>query len=306
LHQQQNYVQRLIDIESKRVSAEVDHPLLLTHAKLLRARTRLQSQALGIAERKAREAFSALVGRAPDQAGLIENSMPLLPDNPASTVENRDVLRQFMAYRDIVQLDYVAGHMNRLKVTHDMELARASIGTLVAAHIDEAISFIALLQLNNQIRMAKIQFLGASDDLEAWAYGRATPHVNQAFAPPESVASDSSAPSAGVTSGAQAPSLLSILIAPAIKELPVGKSQQFSAVATYINGRVRDITSEANWSCSTDTGAVLSSTGLLTGLSLGAVTIHVEFQGLKHSRKLTVTEQAIDEYLLPDHRNAIP
>ena len=206
-----------------------------------------------------------------------------------------------LAYRDIVQLDYQAEYLSRIKATHDMALARASIGSLVAAHITEEMKLIALLELNNQIRMAKIQTLGASGDLEAWALGHSAQSANPSSAPAAIPPTDSPALSAGVASSAETPSLLSILIAPAIKDLQVGKSQQYSAIATWSNGRARDVSAEAIWSCSSDTGAVLSSTGLLTGLSVGAVTIRAEFQGAAHSRKLEIIEQPTDEYLLPQH-----
>jgi hypothetical protein len=93
----------------------------------------------------------------------------------------------------------------------------------------------------------------------------------------------------------QSPWLLFILISPAIKELHAGKSQQYTAVAKYSDGHAKDVTSEANWSCSNDTGAILSTTGLLTGLSVRVVTVNVEFKGLTQSRKLSITEQPMDE-----------
>jgi hypothetical protein len=295
LHQQQEYVNRLMDIESRRVSAKVDQPLLLTHAKLLRARTRMESAALRTFEHKTRVALSALVGLPSDQVAAVENSMPPLPGKLATTVENDETLQQLTAYRDIVQLDYVSESMARLKISHDMLLAKASVGSLVAAHITEEIKFGALLQLNNHIRTAKIQFLSASDDLESWALRRPTPNANRSLAPPIPPETGLSSQAADLTSSVQSPSLLSILISPAIKELQSGKSQQYSAVATYSDGHARDVTSEANWSCSSDTNAVLSATGLLTGLSVGVVTVSVEFQGLTQSRRLSITEQPIDE-----------
>jgi hypothetical protein len=306
LHQQQEYVSRLMDIESRRVSAEVDHPLLLTQAKLLRARTRMETAALESLERKTRAGLSGLTGLPLDQVEPVDDSMPPLPDELTRSGENSEVLRQLLAYRDVVQLDYVSEYINRLKVTHDMELAKTSIGNLVAAHITEEIKFIALLELNSQIRAAKIQFLGETDGLEAWALGQAMPDGSHLIAPPNTPESDSPASPGSLNSSAQTASLLSILVTPAIKELPVGKSQQFSAIATYSNGHAKDVTSEADWSCSSDTGALLSTTGLLTGLSVGAVAVHVDFQGLTHSRKLTITEQPVDEYLSRDHRSAIP
>jgi hypothetical protein len=236
----------------------------------------------------------------------VESSIPPLPEDSTTSLENREVLRRLVAYRDIVQLDYVSDFMTRLKVTHDMALGKASIGSLVAAHISEEMQFIALLQFNDRIRAAKVQFMGASGDLENWAFGRQSPIANQSSAPPQAPASDSSASSGSSAPSAPAPSILSILISPAIRELQVGRSQQYSAIATYTSGGIRDATTDAVWSCSTDTGAVLSSTGLLTGLSPGVVTVQVEFQGIQQSRKLSVTGQPVDEYLAPDRRDATP
>jgi len=303
---QQDLVLRLIDIESRRVSAEVDPPLLLTQAKLLRARTRMESGSLSTSERDTRIALSTLIGLPPDQPEAVESSIPPLPEDSTTSLENREVLRRLVAYRDIVQLDYVSDFMTRLKVTHDMALGKASIGSLVAAHISEEMQFIALLQFNDRIRAAKVQFMGASGDLENWAFGRQSPIANQSSAPPQAPASDSSASSGSSAPSAPAPSILSILISPAIRELQVGRSQQYSAIATYTSGGIRDATTDAVWSCSTDTGAVLSSTGLLTGLSPGVVTVQVEFQGIQQSRKLSVTGQPVDEYLAPDRRDATP
>ena len=300
LDRQQDFVSRLIDIESRRVSAEVDHPLLLMQAKLLRARTRMESEALLAFEGKTRSALSAVVGLPPDQVDPVENSLPPLSEILTSSPENRAVLQQLAAYRDIVQLDYASEYTSRLKVTHAMALGKSSIGSLVAIHVTEEMKFDALLQVNNQIRMAKIQFLGMSDDLENWAFGRTTSEPISPFTLPQSPESGSLAPSAGPDSSVPAPSLLSIVIAPNIKELQVGRSQQYSAIATYSNGRAKDVTTEAVWSCSRDTRAILSSAGFATGLSPGVITVNVKFQGLTHSRTLSIAEQPVDEYLSPD------
>lgn len=300
LRRQQDFVSRLIDIESRRVSAEVDHPLLLMEAKLLRARTRMESDALLAFEEKTRSALAFVVGLPPGQIDPVEDSLPPLSENLTSSPENRAVLEKLAAYRDVVQLDYASEYTSRLKVTHAMALAKASIGGLAATHVTEEMKFNALLQVNNQIRMAKIQFLGTSDDLENWALGRTTAESTLSSTLQQSPASGSLAPPAGPDSSVPAPSLLSIVIAPNIKELQVGRSQQYSAIATYSNGRAKDVTSEATWSCSSDTRAILSTAGFVTGLSPGAITVNVRFQGLMHSRALSITERPVDEYLSHD------
>jgi hypothetical protein len=178
-----------------------------------------------------------------------------------------------------------------------MELAKASIGSLVAAHVTEEIKFIGLLKFNDEIRAARIQFLAASGDLEDWSFQRATPNSKRSPTLPKGQASNSTAPADSSLIGTQVSSLLSILITPATKDLQVGRSQQYSAIATYSDGHAKDVTSEATWSCSSDTGAILSTTGLLTGLSVGTITVKVEFQDLTHSRNLSIVKQPLDEYL---------
>jgi hypothetical protein len=284
LTQQQELVTRLMDIESRRVHVDVDNPALLTEAKLLRARVRLESETLDASERKTRAALAALVGLPADDVDPVANSVPPLPDRIPATAEDEEALRLLVAYRDLVQLEYVAENQHRLKITQDMVLAKASIGRLVAAYVTEGIKFLALLQLNGQILQAKIQFLSASGALEDWAFGRGIP-----------TAAPASSPDDGVP--------ISILITPAVKELQAGKSQQYSAVATFANNSARDVTAEASWGCSCDAVAVLSTTGLLTGLSMGPVTVQAEFHGLKRSREVTITDQPIDEYLQPDPRS---
>lgn len=301
LREQQSFVNRLLEIESRRVSAEVDHPLRLTQAKLMRAKVSMISQALDATEHEARAALSALTGATLDDSDPAGNSMPLLPENAAATVEDKQALKQLLAFRDIAQLDYVSGFLSRLKVTHDMALAKASIGDLVAAHIDEGMKLIALLHVNDHVRAAKIQMLGASDRLESWTAGSATSNAGELQGEqqsPDAVPANSPEPR---MAGSQTPPILSVLLTPAIHGLQAGRSQQFSAIATYSDGHAKDVTSEAHWSCSTDTLAILSATGLLTGLAAGQVTVHVDFKGIERSRGVSVTARAADEYLLAGH-----
>jgi hypothetical protein len=290
-----------MDIESRRVHADFDQPIFLTQAKQLRARTRLESLALSAAEHESRTGLSALIGIAPDQLDVIGDSIPPLPENLISSPDDTEVLQQLLAIRDVVQLDYFAEYTNRLRATQDMVLAKASIGRLVAAHVNEEMKLNALLEVNNQIRLAKIQFLAKSGGLEDWAFGRKVQRVNSPSAPVGIPAAEPPKASTDAVSSVGTPSILSILISPAIKKLEGGRSQQFSAIATFSDGHAKDVTAEANWSCSSDTVAVLSTTGLLTGLAVGEVDVNVEYQGLAHSRRVSVTEAPVDEYLLPGH-----
>jgi hypothetical protein len=94
-----------------------------------------------------------------------------------------------------------------------------------------------------------------------------------------------------------APELISLLVAPILDELPQGKSQQFTAIATYANGHARDVSAEAEWTLSSDSRAVVSATGLLTALSPGRVTLTVRFGGQSQSLPLILQTPVPDEFL---------
>jgi hypothetical protein len=297
IQRQEDSVSRLMNIEARRVSAEVDHPLLLAEAKMLRARTRMASTALDASEHAMRSAFGSLLGSAAGLPSAVEGSMPPLPERLRIGSEDTRVLQRLLAFRDIVQLEYVTGLMNRQKATHDMALARVSIGALVAAQVEETMKLAALVQLNNQIRLAKIQFLAWNNTIEDWATGKTPVEPGSAaVAVGSSISNPFQTPEPQAASG-QSPRLLSILIVPGITELPVGKSQQYSAVVTDSSGHARDVTTDATWICSSDTSAVLSTTGLLTALAEDHITVHVEFQGLSATRQLSISSEVPDESL---------
>ena len=295
VRKQEELARRLMDIELRRVSVEVDHPLQLIQAKTLRARTRMESAALAASERDAEAGFGSMLGLSLDPPSVVEGSVPPLPKRQAASVEESRVLPRLLAFRDLVQLDYLAAYMNRLKATHDMALARTSIGGLVAAELEEAMKLAALVRFNDQVRMAKIQFESASDGLEDWALGRGHLQVGGPGASVENPIPEGVADGSAGTLRVPSPRLISLLIAPGIPELSIGKSQQYSAIATDSEGHARDVSAEARWSCSTDTGAVLSTTGLLTALSEGRLTIRVAFEGLANDRRLAITAQLDDQ-----------
>jgi hypothetical protein len=299
VHKQEELARRLMDIESRRVSAEVDHPLQLIQAKTLRARIRMESASLDASEQATQSGLASLLSNSIDPLSVVENSMPPLPEEPAAADEDSHVLQRLLAFRDLVQLEYLAAYTNRLRATHDMALARASIGGLVAAELEEMMKLAALVRFNNLVRLAKIQSQGASDDLEEWAFGRARPDGGSSGASLEDPTSDAVHDHRAGLLFVQFPRLISLLIAPGIPELPIGKSQQYSAIATDSDGHARDVSAEATWSSSTDTGAVLSTTGLLTALSEGPLTIRVQFQGLTGDRELFVVPPPSDPDIAP-------
>ena len=89
---------------------------------------------------------------------------------------------------------------------------------------------------------------------------------------------------------ATAATVKSIAVAPATASIVKGKTQQFSASATYTNGTVSDITATATWTSSNATAATVTK-GLATGVAVGSATMNASLAGstVTGSSTLTVT-----------------
>jgi hypothetical protein len=292
---QQELAARLLEVEGQRVSAEVDAPLALVHARLLRAQTRMAGASLEDAAQLSRRRLATLTGLDPAALQTIADSFPALPETEALPPDGRQLLRRLLDFRDIVQLDYAEACAQRLKAAHDMELGRGSIGELLAAHIEEQRKLAALLAAAQRIRAARLQLLAEAGAFEVWPAAEAASSPASAAAAPEEPAE----PGRNVHNPllAPAPVLLSIMLAPGIESLAVGRSMQFTLIATYSNGQVHNVSVEAVWSLSSETRALLSSTGLLTGLAPGSVTLTASFEGQTQSHQLAILPQPPDEYL---------
>ena len=76
--------------------------------------------------------------------------------------------------------------------------------------------------------------------------------------------------------------LTSIAVTPALPaNLPVGSTQQFTAVGTYSNGTTANITSQVTWASSDTTKSSITSLGgLATGIAVGSTNITAALNGL--------------------------
>ena len=63
----------------------------------------------------------------------------------------------------------------------------------------------------------------------------------------------------------------------------VGATAQFSAIATMGDGSTQDVTSLATWQSSNVAVATVSSTGLVTGVGTGTVTVGAVYQTVSAS-----------------------
>jgi hypothetical protein len=88
------------------------------------------------------------------------------------------------------------------------------------------------------------------------------------------------------------PSLISIALSPQNPTIPLGTTQQFSAVGSYSDGSILDLTSTVTWS-SSSTATTVNSAGLVTGVSLGTSVIQASSGSVNSSTNITIGAPAL-------------
>jgi len=88
------------------------------------------------------------------------------------------------------------------------------------------------------------------------------------------------------------PSLVSITLNPQNLTMPLGTTQQFTATGNYADGSAQDLTSTATWS-SSSSATTVSSSGLVTGVSLGDAVIKASSGSVSVSASVTVSAPAL-------------
>jgi len=83
--------------------------------------------------------------------------------------------------------------------------------------------------------------------------------------------------------------LVSIAVTPESASILLGETKQFTAIGTYSDDSIADITTEAVWTSSDNTVATVEE-GLATGLALGTATITAMLDGISESTALSVVE----------------
>ena len=84
------------------------------------------------------------------------------------------------------------------------------------------------------------------------------------------------------------PNLTSISVSPGTASIPVGSVQQFTALGTYSDGSMQDITSSAMWTSSNGTTSSISTSGLATTLAGGSTTISASTGSVTGTAMLSV------------------
>ena len=68
----------------------------------------------------------------------------------------------------------------------------------------------------------------------------------------------------------------------------VGATAQFTAMATLSDGTTLDVTSVSTWVSSNTAEAVVSASGLVTGVGAGTVTVQATYQSVTGSDQITL------------------
>lgn len=98
----------------------------------------------------------------------------------------------------------------------------------------------------------------------------------------------------GINSSAE---LASVALSPTTSTIPVGSTQAFTVTATLSDGSTANVTSQATWTSSAPTVAVVSSAsgscGVITGVSAGTTTITATMAGKSATATVTVGGGAV-------------
>jgi Big-like domain-containing protein len=294
VHRQDVAATRLLNIEAQRVVTEFDSPEMLTRAKLLAARTRMWAAGLEGSARQLRKRLGDLTGLPEEEIDPVADSMPVLQESEATVDWLEAKIKQQAAARDVAQLEYVLARTNKMKTKGKAVMAKASVGDLEAAFVIEFEKLNALLEMNFELQKTQLEALKASGNLEKWARRgdddwAAKSRLSTAVVAGPTAFAATIPQISGAATLAPKPTVKSIMITPAKSSILAGQSQQFSAIAIYSDGKAKDATSEATWRCSSNWGAMVSTSGLFTALATGQVTISATVGGVSRSQRIAIT-----------------
>lgn len=88
-------------------------------------------------------------------------------------------------------------------------------------------------------------------------------------------------------------SITALSVAPANASVAPGVTQQYTATATYGNNSTGDVTKSVTWSSSPTSVATMSSTGLLTGVTLGTANVKAQSGNVIGNTGVTVTMKQV-------------
>ncbi len=100
--------------------------------------------------------------------------------------------------------------------------------------------------------------------------------------------------------------LSSITISPNPSSIPVGLSEQLSAMGNFTDGSTMDLTQMATWSAAPSSSASLSVTGMLKAVAQGSVQVSAVFQSVTGNAAVTVTPPALVSIAVTPNLSDVP
>ena len=313
--QQHDSAVRLASAEKMRIVVGVDDEISLIRARLLEAQTRKLTAHLEREELALREHLAYLIGTSEGEFELIFDSIPPLPKKETlnnaeeSTLSDCELelearIREQIASRDAAQLTYLIAERNALRRAG----LTSTLGEQVASQIRADEKFGALLDATCELQESQLELLSARGELERWATMEAAdkselaptqssvgPNVKAgSFAntllTAEHVARNLPHPSSSLGGMTAPTSVQTILVLPSNGVLNVRECRQLAAVAIGDAGG-KDVTSVVMWSSSNNSVAIVSTSGLITGLRSGKVIISASLDGVSRLMPFTIEKQ---------------
>jgi uncharacterized protein YjdB len=100
--------------------------------------------------------------------------------------------------------------------------------------------------------------------------------------------------------------LTNIVVSPLTTVVGINGNVQFTATGVFTDNSTQDLTSQAVWSSSNATYALISSGGLATGLSAGTTTVSASYGGVSGSATLQVTTATLVSITITPSNPIVP
>ena len=100
--------------------------------------------------------------------------------------------------------------------------------------------------------------------------------------------------------------LETIAVTPSGTSIPLGLTQQMTAMGTYSDGTTKDITTTVTWNSDTPATASIDGSGLANGIDIGTVTITATLDTVSSNTGITVTAAVLETIAVTPAISSIP
>jgi len=103
-----------------------------------------------------------------------------------------------------------------------------------------------------------------------------------------------------------AAALSSIAVSPNQSSVPVGVSEQLSAMGTFTDGSTMDLTGTVTWTATPATSVALNGAGMLKGMAVGTAQVSAQSQGVTGQASVTVMPPALVSIAVTPNQSDVP